>query len=158
MSPTAGSAESERRPLFRERLYASWWMWPLPVAAAVLLGAEVHLGYPGVRAWLPYVVLIPLAVAVLFWLSRTTVEVTEEELRAGDARLPRRFIEDAEIVRASEKQRALGPELDPTAFVVHRPWAPTAVRVWLDDANDPTPYWVVSTRHPRELAALLRTR
>ena len=28
--------------------------------AAGLLAAEVHLGYPGVRAWLPYVLLLPL--------------------------------------------------------------------------------------------------
>ena len=25
------------------------------------------------------------------------------------------------------------------------------MRIWLDDEDDPTPYWVVSTRHPEKL-------
>ncbi|RCW43987.1 DUF3093 family protein [Halopolyspora algeriensis] len=140
---------------FRERLYASWWTWPLPIAVAVLLAAEVHMGYPGVRAWLPYVVLVPAAVALLLWLSRTTIDITGEELAAGDARLSLRFIADAETVTAAEKRRALGPDLDPAAFIVHRPWVSTAVRIWLDDDNDPTPYWILSTRRPEELVTAL---
>jgi hypothetical protein len=32
---------------------------------------------------------------------------------------------------------------------------PGAVQVLLDDPADPTPYWLVSTRHPERLAATL---
>jgi hypothetical protein len=148
----------QAKPLFRERLYASWWTWPMPVIAAVLLAAEVHMGHPGVRAWLPYVVLVPLAIAVPLALSRTKVEVSGGELWVGDAHLPLRVIEDAEVIAAADKRRALGPDLDPAAFAVHRPWVPTSVRVWLDDEDDPTPYWVVSTRHPQKLVDVLLTR
>jgi len=38
---------------------------------------------------------------------------------------------------------------------VQRPWIGGAVQVLLDDPADPTPYWVVSTRHPVELAEAL---
>ncbi|GAA4863675.1 DUF3093 domain-containing protein [Saccharopolyspora rosea] len=152
---TPGQGNAVGGTAFRERLYASWWTWPLPVIAAVLLAAEVHMGYPGVRAWLPYVVLVPLAVAVPLWLGRTKVEVRDGELWAADAHLPLRFVDDAEVVTAGEHRRALGPDLDPAAFVLHRPWIKTSVRVWLDDENDPTPYWVVSTRHPHRLVAAL---
>lgn len=113
------------------------------------------MGYPGVRAWLPYVVLIPLAVAVPLSMSRLRILVAEDELQVGGARLPLRFIDDVEVIPRELKQRALGPELDPAAFLVHRPWAPAAVRIWLDDPDDPTPYWVVSTRHPQRLAEAL---
>lgn len=143
-------------PAFRERLYASWWTWPLPVVAAVLLAAEIHMGYPGVRAWLPYIVLIPLAIAVPLSLGRTKVEVTGSELWVGDAHLPLRFVADAEVITADEHRTALGPDLDPASFVRHRPWIRTAVRVWLDDENDPTPYWVISTRRPEKLTDVLR--
>ena len=142
--------------MFRERLYASWWTWPLPLIGAVLMAAQVHMGYPGVRAWLPYVVLVPLAIAIPLWLGRTRVEVRDDELWVGDAHLPLRFVEDVEVVPAKDKQRTLGPDLDPAAFVVQRPWVSTSVRVWLDDEDDPTPYWIVSTRRPEELAAALR--
>jgi len=47
----------------------------------------------------------------------------------------------------------------PLAFVVQRPWIKGAVQVLLDDPADPTPFWVVSSRHPVDLAtALLRAR
>jgi hypothetical protein len=42
-----------------------------------------------------------------------------------------------------------------------RAWARTAVRVEVLDPADPTPYWLVSTRRPDELAAAIaagRTR
>lgn len=153
VNPGPGQANSA----FRERLYASWWTWPLPLVIAVLLGAEVHMGHPGVRAWLPYLVLVPLAVLVPLLLGRTKVEVVDGELRAGDARLPLRFVEDAETIDPGEKRRALGPNLDPAAFVLHRAWVRGAVRVWLDDEDDPTPYWILSTRRPQELVDALRS-
>ncbi len=140
---------------YRERLYTAWWTWPLPVVAAVLLAAEVHLGHPGVLAWLPYVLLIPLAVAALAWVGRTKIEISEGELRVADAHIPVKFIDDVEAIPPSDRRKALGPELDPAAFVLHRPWVSTSVRIWLNDEDDPTPYWVISTRRPEELAQRL---
>ncbi|QGK72135.1 DUF3093 family protein [Allosaccharopolyspora coralli] len=122
----------------------------------LLLAAMVHMGYPGLRAWLPYLVLVPITILVLVWLGRTRVEITGGELWVGDAHLPVRLVDEVDVVDASQKRKALGPNLDPAAFVMHRPWVRTCVRVWLDDANDPTPYWVISTRHPHALAARLR--
>jgi hypothetical protein len=37
-----------------------------------------------------------------------------------------------------------------------RPWIGPGVQVWVDDADDPTPYWVVSSRHPDRLVRALR--
>ncbi|MGH8922343.1 MAG: DUF3093 family protein, partial [Actinomycetes bacterium] len=37
-------------PVFDERLTVPWWWWPLGLGIAALLAAEVHMGYPGVRA------------------------------------------------------------------------------------------------------------
>ncbi|MBK1788737.1 DUF3093 domain-containing protein [Prauserella cavernicola] len=142
-----------------ERLYLAWWGWPLPLLGAALLAAEIHMGYPGIRAWLPYVVLLPVAVLLLLGMGRLKVQVTdgdEPELWVGDAHLPLRFVGAVEVIGKTGKRKALGPELDPAAFVAHRGWVPTLVRVHLTDPEDPTPYWVISTRHPERLAALLR--
>jgi hypothetical protein len=141
-----------------ERLSVAWWGWPLPLVAAGLLAAEIHMGYPGVRAWLPYVVLLPLTVFVLFWAGRTRVRVAGDELWVGDAHLPLRFIGDVEVLTAHEKRPALGRDLDPAAYVMHKGWIPTAVRVHLTDPDDPTPYWLFSTRSPEKLAGLLRQK
>ncbi|NIJ12687.1 hypothetical protein FHU38_003031 [Saccharomonospora amisosensis] len=154
-------ARTRQQPstLYVERLYIPWWGWPLPLIGAALLAAEIHMGYPGVRAWLPYVILLPLVALILVGLGRIRVSVTggaEPEFWVGDAHLPVRYVDRVEIIGKQHKRKALGPELDPAAFLVHRGWVPTLLRVWLADPDDPTPYWVVSTRHPERLAAVLR--
>ncbi|MFI5956899.1 DUF3093 domain-containing protein [Cryptosporangium sp. NPDC051539] len=139
----------------RERWTVPWWGWVGALALAVLLAAEIHLGQPGVRAWLPYVVLVPLALVSVAALSRITLAVGDDELRVDDAHIPRRFLLAAESLNADERREALGPELDPVAFVVHRPWVRGTVRVYLDDPDDPTPYWIVSSRRPEQLLQAL---
>jgi hypothetical protein len=141
-----------------ERLYVAWWSWPLPLIGAGLVAAEIHMGYPGVRAWLPYLILVPLMAAWLLLLGRSKVEITEDELRVGKARLPLRFVGEVDVVDRERKRKALGPELDPAAFVVHRGWVGPIVRVHLTDPEDPTPYWVFSTRKPEAVAELLREK
>lgn len=132
-----------------------WWWWPVALGIAGLLAAEVHLGYPGVRAWLPYLVTAPLAVAVLLRLGRHRVQLTADELRVGPARVALCHLGEVATVPAESKRRSMGPELDPAAFVLHRPWVGSALRVELVDPADPTPYWLFSVRHADELAALL---
>jgi hypothetical protein len=141
-----------------ERLTVPWWDWLLPLAAAVLLAAQIQYAYPALPPWSPYVLLVPLAVAALVALSRRRVVVeggAEPRLWVGDAHLPLRFVRSVDVIGKQDKRRALGPDLDPAAFCVHKPWIRTMVRVHLDDPNDPTPYWIFSTRHPETVAALL---
>jgi Protein of unknown function (DUF3093) len=161
--PTSASPDSdtpadsdEAVTSFRERLYAPVWLWLLGVAVAAPLAAEVYLGAPGQPLWLPYVVLIPLVLAILAWLGRIRVRVAGGELLVDDARLPVRFIERVGVLDAEAKRDALGIHADPLAFVIQRPWIREAVLVVLDDPADPTPYWVVSSRRPRQLVEALR--
>jgi hypothetical protein len=153
-APSAGTRRGAAR--YSERLYVTWYWWPLPLLAATILAAEVHMGYGGVRAWLPYVVLLPLTLALIIRMGRTKVLVTPDELRVGDARLPLRFVGAVEIIPPSAKRAAMGRHLDPAAFVVHRGWVGPMLRVRLTDPADPTPYWMFSTRHPERLAESLR--
>ncbi len=140
---------------FSERLYVPWWYWPLPLVAAGLLAAEVHMGYPGVRAWLPYLITFPLAIALLAWFGHTKVAVAAGELRVGDAHIPLAHLGQVDVCTGTDRRKAMGPELDPAAHVVHRGWLPAVIRVEVTDPEDPTPYWLFSTRHPVRLAALL---
>lgn len=153
-APTSSSARvPEVR--FRERLYVPWWGWPLPLAAAALLSAEIHMGFPGVRSWLPYVLMVPLAVLLLWRMGSTKVEVSDGELKVGQAHVPITLLGDIEVFDAKSKRKAMGPHLDPRAFVTHRGWVGPMVRVALEDPADPTPYWQFSVRSPEELVAAL---
>jgi hypothetical protein len=126
------------------------------LGVAALLAAEVHMGYPGVRAWLPYLLTVPLAGAVLIRLGHRRVRLTGGELQVGPAHVPIRHLGTVEVIASSGKQRALGPDLDPAAFVLHSAWVGPMLRIELADPQDPTPYWIFSVRRAEELAALLR--
>ena len=113
------------------------------------------MGYPGIRSWIGYAITIPVFVVALFWLGRSRVQVAGSELQVGAARLPLRYVGRVEIVPKQRKQEALGPELDPTAYLLHRAWVGPLVRVEVTDPDDPTPYWIFSVRDAEELAAAL---
>ncbi|GAA4459252.1 DUF3093 domain-containing protein [Phytohabitans houttuyneae] len=140
---------------YAERLTVPWWLWLPGLGAAGLLAAEIWMGSSGVRSWLPFVVLLPLAVAGLWWVGRIRIRVAGGELYVDDAHLPVRFVADAVPLDVAGRREVLGVGADPLAFVVQRPWIGGAVQVVLDDPADPTPYWVVSSRHPTLLAAAL---
>lgn len=141
---------------YAERLHVTWYWWLLPLLAAGLLAAEVHLGYPGVRAWLPYVLLLPLTAVLIWRTGRTPVRIADGELHVGNAHIPLEHLGEVEVITAKDKRKVLGPRLDPTAYVTHRGWVGPLVRVEVTDGQDPTPYWLFSTRHPEKVASLLR--
>lgn len=146
-------------PVYAERLRVSFWAWPTATVAALLLAFEVLLGFDSVPGWVPFVVLIPVTAAILLWAGRIKVAVADGEFRVDDARLPVSVIADVIALDAAGKRESLGVASHPLAFVIQRPWIGPAVQVLLDDPADPTPFWVVSTRHPVELAtALLAAR
>ena len=157
-TPRGASRETATQapPAYTERLYVTWYWWLLPLVAAGLLAAEVHLGYPGVRAWLPYVILLPLTALLIFRAGRVAVQVADGELRVGPAHVPLEFVGEIQVVGPKQKRAALGPHLDPAAFVLHRGWVGPLVRVEITDPDDPKPYWVFSSRHPEKLAQALR--
>lgn len=141
------------------RLTLKWWMWPVALLVVVILGVEITLGFASLPIWVPFAALTPATVAVMIWIGRITIEVSGGELRVDDARLPVEFIADVVALDAEGKKEALGIGAHPLAFVIQRPWIGPAVQVLLNDPDDPTPYWVISTRRPVELAtALLEAR
>ncbi|MBA3488549.1 MAG: DUF3093 domain-containing protein [Longispora sp.] len=142
--------------MFHERLTLPWWLWLAALSLAGLLAAELHLGAQGTREWLPYAIIVPLVAFGCVWMGRLRVAVTGGELQVDDARLPTRFIEGIEPLDAAARRDVLGVHSHPLAFVIQRPWISGTALVTLNDPDDPTPYWVVSTRHPEALAAAVR--
>lgn len=142
---------------YDERLTVPWRWWVAATAVVVVLSSPFGLSVVGPLGWLAAFVALAAAVAAgLWWLGRIRVAVADGELLVDDARLPVRFVADAIPLGPEARQELLGPQADPLAFVVQRPWVGGAVQVVLNDPADPTPYWVVSTRAPEQLATALR--
>ena len=141
-----------------------WWWWPLAFALAGLIAFEVNLGVAALPAWLPFATLFTVAAGALLWLGRVEIQVTAGsargggvELWAGEAHLPVTVIARSAEIARSAKSAALGRQLDPAAYVLHRAWVGPMILIVLDDPDDPTPYWLVSCRHPERVLSALRS-
>lgn len=153
--PLTSSASTTTRPAFRERLWPGAIGWGGVVVFALVLGV----------AFVPVDTLLALVVGVLALLgglaaavlTTPRVEVERGTLRAGAAHIPVRLLGPARVLDRAALRAELGPGHDARAFACLRAWIPTAVRVEVRDPQDPTPYWVVSTRRPDALVAALGT-
>jgi hypothetical protein len=154
---------------YRERLRVPSWWWLPGLGLAGLIAFEVNMGVPALPNWVPFAVLLPVAAVVLLWFGKTEVSVVGADVRSKDggssdgtelwvglAHLPVSVIARSAEVPKTAKSAALGRQLDPAAYVVHRAWVGPMVLLILDDADDPTPYWLVSCRHPDRLLGALR--
>jgi len=140
--------------LHAERVWPGIGTWVAAPALAALSGlAAAPLG-------LVVVAVVVAAVAALVVLglavNTPTVVVTTTELRAGGARIPRSDLGAASGYDREDARQQRGPVLDARAHLVMRGWADGVVRVEVVDDDDPTPYWLISTRRPADLARALQ--
>jgi hypothetical protein len=140
--------------IYRERLWPSVWLY---LATALIIPASLLVFLP-INPTVGIVAAIVLYLGVVAFLLAQSPEirVTDSELVAGRARLPLSVISGAEAFRDDEARLERGQRLDARAWLLLRGWVGPVLRVQLDDPADPTPYWLVSTRRPEDLAAALK--
>ncbi|AGW41209.1 hypothetical protein O159_11140 [Leifsonia xyli subsp. cynodontis DSM 46306] len=139
--------------LYRERLWATPWLFVstlLVVPAVMLVFAPIDLTIGVVLALAFYA-----AIVAALLLSAPTIRVTETELVAGRARLPLEFAGAPEAFAGEQATLERGRRLDARAWLLIRGWIKPVVKVPLLDADDPTPYWLLSTRNPDRLVQVL---
>lgn len=110
---------------------------------------------PAWLAWTATGALTATTFGVLWYIGSAVVEVSGGTFTAGRARIPTRFLGTPETLDPDATHRVLGVDSDARAYLVTRPYLKRAVRVPVADPADPTPYWLVATRHPDELYAAL---
>ncbi|MGW7679654.1 DUF3093 domain-containing protein [Kribbella sp. NPDC054772] len=135
------------------RVPVSWWI--IATAAVITLFAIV-----AVPVSVPAGVIVAGLAAVLLLVmflryGGARVEVDERHLRAGRAEIDRSYLGTVEALTGDQARLAFGRDCDPKAFLVLRSYVRGAVRVQITDPGDPSPYWVIATRHPDRLAAAL---
>lgn len=138
---------------YRERLWPAAWIF---VSTALVIPASFLVFLPiSPTAGVVIAIVLYGAVVVALVLTTPTIAIDEEHLHAGPAHLPLSLISRASAAYADEAVAERGIRLDARAWLLLRGWIPALVRIELDDPRDPTPYWLVSTRHPDELVATL---
>jgi hypothetical protein len=137
---------------YRERLRVPVHWWALLLLLLISLWLAVTVSTPPTVAWGVTLLCTTAGVGLLLGYGGARVEVTDDALRAGRARLEWACCGPATALDAQATRRLHGVDADPRAFLLMRPYVATAVRVEIVDPGDPTPYWMLSTRHPRRLA------
>jgi hypothetical protein len=93
--------------------------------------------------------------AALFVLA-PIIKVNKETLAVGRVSIPRSLLGSINEIAKDEIFQERGPKLDPAAYRVFQGTVKTAIKIVVKDPSDPTPYWIVSTRRPAQLANVLR--
>jgi DUF3093 family protein len=99
--------------------------------------------------------LLLVVYGLFLWVGSARVVVHAGVLHAGSAHIAAEHLAEPEPLDAEQTRRVLGVDADARAFLLTRPYLKRSVKVLVSDPADPTPYWVLSTRHPRRLAGAL---
>lgn len=142
-------------PTYRERLGVPlrWWVQGVMLVATFWLAVVVAA--PALVAWIATALALAALVAGLGTYGSARIVVEGRSLRAGRAHIGAEHLGEVVALDAAQTKRAAGIEADARAYLLLRPYLKRAVRVEIVDPADPTPYWLISTRRPEELARAL---
>ena len=130
-----------------------WWVQATMMVASLWLAVAVAM--PAAPAMVITLLAGGLVAAGLLGYGAARVTVHDGELRAGRARIPVAHLGRAEVLDPEATRRIAGVEADARAYLLLRPYLKRSVRVAVTDPADPTPYWLIATRHPARLVAAL---
>jgi hypothetical protein len=137
----------------RLRVPLAWWLLAMP--SALILGATLYAGLTGPWPVIIMAGLVAGCAVLLITMGLGTVEIRDGALRAGDDVLPLTAV--SEVVCLDEKQttRLRGPRADPAARLYSRPYLKESVYLAVAPSSPGGPYWLIGTRRPAELAAVV---
>ena len=142
-------------PLYRERLWVPLRWWALTALFVAALWVACAVAAPAAVAVVTTAAFGALAASWLVGYGAAQLRVGPEGFRAGRALLPWWACGDVAELDAAELRARSGPDADARAYLLLRPYLSRAVRVEVRDPLDPTPYWLVATRHPDRLATAM---
>ena len=121
-------------------IYPTFWLTFLPI--------DVTVG-----TWTG--IFISALVVVLMLAKSARITVSAGILRVSNAQIDRKFIIEVEAIGSEDGFAERGRNLDPRAWIHFQGSVKTLCKVWINDPDDPTPYWIFSTRNPEELKRVL---
>jgi hypothetical protein len=152
------SAMPERpvHELYDERLGVPlrWWalatMFLASLLVAFLVATPLWLAFTGTA------VLVAAVVVVFAGYGSARIGVGDGVLHAGRAHIEVRHLGEVSALDPESTRLLAGRQADARAYLLIRPYLSRGVRVDVVDPADPTPYWLLNTRHPNQLAAAIQ--
>ncbi|MCY7402297.1 MAG: DUF3093 domain-containing protein [Nocardioides sp.] len=132
-----------------------WWVQGTMLVASLWLA--ILVAAPEVLAWSVAAAALGLMVVLLVNFGRARVGIVGDEVVAGRAHIPAKFVGDVVALDAEGVRRQAGVDADARAYLLLRPYLKRGVRIDITDPADPAPYWLVSCRRPDALVAALES-
>lgn len=134
--------------------------WPLWMSLLILLFdlsvvLAIWASLGELAAWIALFLCIVLSIA-LYNFTTLEISITKQELKVGRARIEPHFLGKIEILDEKAMKHLRGPGINPNAYMALRFWVKGGLKIEINDPRDPTPYWLVSSKQPEQLAKLLR--
>lgn len=150
-----------KAPLYRERLLPGvmWWLFVAAIVAMIAIAYGAALG--AAIGWTVGAGLGVIA-AVALVRSSPVIEVFDDRMTCGRARLPRGLVGDPRIIEPDHMtaiRRGHDATVGDRVYQVLPAWfAKAGVLIDLMDDHDPHSAWLIASRHPIALHAALSTR
>lgn len=150
---TPAPAPQKEHVLYEERLYPSIGIWIITAG----LSTVPAVIFAPIDALISVLASVLTLGALIFALitSTPTIRVTRAEVRVGRATIERKYVGRAQGFIGENATAQRGTRLHGLAYLCIRGWIDGVVRIELSDKEDKTPYWLVSSRQPKELSHVL---
>lgn len=138
---------------FRERLTPGPWLF----IALLLILPAVMLAVTPLNPTLaaPTAIVVYVLVAGSLMLMAPALSVEGGLLTAGRASIPVSVLGRIELLDDEGLRAALGPGTDARSYLMVRGYIHTGLRIAVEDPQDPTPFWILTSRKPQALAAAI---
>ncbi|MDO9398219.1 MAG: DUF3093 domain-containing protein [Herbiconiux sp.] len=145
---------------YRERLSPSLWVFvatALVIPASIIVFAPLN-AVPGVLVGTVVGIVLYLGSVAVLFATAPVIEVSKGVLHVGRAQIPLAMLGEVEGFEGAEATLERGRRLDARAWLCIRGWVTPVVKMRIADPQDPTPYWLVSTRRPGDLIDAVTVR
>lgn len=153
MAPTPNN-DLSNNPTFREVIYPS--LAPISFAFFLLssIGVIFASAYGSKWGWF-VTLLLTIFISTGIYRSRLIIEVKDEKLFVAGAKIEKKFIGQVTALDSPEMKLLRGRDANAIAFTAIRFWIKGGVKVEVKDANDPVPYWLISSKHTEKLVSAI---
>lgn len=136
--------------IYSEKYWVPWWWYLAVLITMYPIYFTIDLKIKSNNTSL-IICLITTLLSYLWFFSLSQDQIklySKGVLETKNAAIETKYFSKLFPVTADLKYQAMGPQLNPTAYVYHHFWIKQMVLCTLNDPQDPTPYWLISTKKP----------
>lgn len=142
--------------IYRERVLPGIWSWVLVAFMTASLGIAYGYVY-GKLFGIVIAIISTLALYFFMLIGSPVIQIDEQTLKVGNARIPREFLGSARLLDEAQTYATRRTPAHRDAYLVMRAAVKMSVIIDITDTSDPHPYWQFSTRKPKSVINALES-